>query len=158
MKVVFESERIKYVPVQLDLINDYLLMVNDIKNVGRFVGREEIISKDKEIEWINKKLDEKKPVFSMLDKSNNKFIGNIELMDANTIDAELGIAITKTMQDKGYGSEAIKRIIEYGFYDMGLKRIFLKAISSNSRAIHVYAKCGFKECGKTEKHVFMEIY
>ena len=102
------------------------------------------------------KLDEKAPVFSMIERKSGEFIGNVELMDADGTEGVLGIAITAAKQDKGYGSEAIPAMIAYGKDVLGLRRIFLKAYPHNARAIHVYEKCGFREYERTEKDVFME--
>ena len=38
-KKIFESENIEYVEMTLDLIDDYLEMINDFDNVGRFIGK-----------------------------------------------------------------------------------------------------------------------
>ncbi|MBQ9827958.1 MAG: GNAT family N-acetyltransferase, partial [Lachnospiraceae bacterium] len=67
------------------------------------------------------------------------------------------IAITAGMQDRGFGTEAVRAMIEYGFGQMKLKRIFLKVYPHNLRAIHVYRKCGFIEYDRTDEDIFMEI-
>lgn len=157
MKQVFESENISFIEVSESLISDYLNMVNDAEHVGKLIGRTEPVTEEKERKWIRKKLEEKAPVFTMIEKKKGEFIGNIELMDANGIEAELGIAITCKKQDLGYGTEAIQAIIAYGKDTLKLKRIFLKAFPDNHRAIHVYEKCGFREYDRTEEDVFMEI-
>lgn len=36
--MIFESERIKFIKPSMDLIPDYLEMVNDIENVARFIS------------------------------------------------------------------------------------------------------------------------
>ena len=38
MNVIFESENIIFVRPSLELVPDYLEMVNDIDNVARFIG------------------------------------------------------------------------------------------------------------------------
>ena len=158
MKQIFETKSISFVEVSETLVDDYLAMINDYENVGIFIGViTEPFTREKEIGFVKKKLEEKAPIFSMIEKATGDFIGNIELMDLNGADAELGIAITAKMQDKGFGSEAIPAIIAYGKTHMGLKRIFLKVYPNNARAIHVYEKCGFRAYDRTEKDVFMEI-
>ena len=159
MKQIFESERIRFVEVSELLIDDYLRMVNDDENVNRFIGTTGMIyTKDKETEWVNRKLKEKAPVFSMLEKDSGEFIGNIELMDVSDHEGELGIAITAEKQEQGYGTEAILALTDYGMKHLGLKRIFLRTRPENLRAIHVYEKCGFLEYDRTKEHVFMERY
>ena len=158
MKQIFESENISFVRVTESLVKDYLTMVNDIENVGRFIGRRlEPISEEKEIKWVREKQAEQAVLFSMLEKKTGAFIGNIEFMDIADGVGELGIAITASMQEKGYGTEAIPAMVRYGMDELGLSRVYLKAFSFNVRAIHVYEKCGFREYDRTADDVFMEI-
>ena len=158
MKQLFESERIRFVEVSELLVADYLVMVNDIENVERFIGSvHEPFTEEQEIRWVRKKLEEKAQVFSMLEKHSGAFIGNIELMDVNDGFAELGIALTAKMQNKGYGTEAVSALTAYGLDRLGLERIFLRTNPENLRAIRVYEKCGFREYDRTDEHVFMEL-
>ena len=61
------------------------------------------------------------------------------------------------MQEKGYGTEAVKAITAYGMNTLGLNRVCLRTNLDNFRAIHVYEKCGFREFKRTDEHVCMEI-
>ena len=158
MNVIFESENIVYVRPSFDLVPDYLEMVNDIDNVARFIGeRSEPLTEQQEIDYIKDKMDNNATMFSMLEKGTNKFIGNIEFFNRVFEEAEWGIVITTSMQNKGYGTEALKRSVEYGFNELGLNRIYLGVYVNNPRAIHVYENCGFKEYGRDDVDVFMEI-
>ena len=157
MNVVFESENILYVQPSFDLIPDYLEMVNDIEHVARFIGeRREPYTEEEERSYMQKKLDQKAEMFSMLEKSTRRFIGNLEFMNRKDDEAEWGIVMTYRMQDKGYGTEALKRSVEYGFAELGLRRIYLAVYANNPRAIHVYEKCGFKEYDRNDVDIFME--
>ncbi len=49
--------------------------------------------------------------------------------------------------NKGYGTEAVCHMLYYGFYEMELKRIYLRVYVKNKRAIKCYEKCGFKKEG-----------
>ena len=158
MNVIFESENIIYVRPSFDLVPDYLEMVNDIDNVARFIGeRSEPLTEQQEIDYIKDKMDNNATMFSMLEKGTNKFIGNIEFFNRVFEEAEWGIVITTSMQDRGYGTEALKRSVEYGFNELGLTRIYLGVYVNNPRAIHVYENCGFKEYKRDDVDVFMEI-
>ncbi|MBR0434782.1 MAG: GNAT family N-acetyltransferase [Lachnospiraceae bacterium] len=156
MNTVFETENIKFIELTESLVEDYLAMINDI-NVARLLGRTKTVTEEGELNWIRMNLENKAPVFSMIEKSSGKFIGNIEFMDVHDEEAELGITITASMQDKGYGTESVPAIVDYGMKELNLKRIFLKVFPDNLRAIHVYEKCGFREYGRTEEDVLMEI-
>ncbi len=157
MTPIFTSSRIDFVHVSEELVSDYLAMINDRENVGRFIGRTEPITAEQGRRWVQKKLAEGAPVFSMLEKATGAFIGNIEFMDIIDGVGELGIAITAQMQEKGYGTEAIPAMVRYGMDELGLSRVYLKAFPFNARAIHVYEKCGFREYDRNDEDVFMEI-
>ena len=158
MNVVFESGRILYVTPSFDLIPDYLEMVNDIDHVARFIGeRREPYTEEEERSYMQGKLDQHAAMFSMLEKDTRRFIGNIEFMNRRGDEAEWGIVMTHKMQDKGYGTEALMRSVEYGFSELGLRRIYLAVYVDNPRAVHVYEKCGFREYDRNDVDIFMEI-
>ena len=158
MDKVFESENIIYVRPSFDLVPEYLDMVNDIENVAKFIGdRREPLTEEQEMDYIRNKMDNDATMFSMMEKGTNRFIGNVEFFNRVFEEAEWGIVITASMQNKGYGKEALKRSVEYGFNELGLTRIYLGVYADNPRAIHVYESCGFKEYDRNSVDVFMEI-
>ena len=158
MNVIFESENIIYVRPSFDLVPQYLEMVNDIENVAKFIGeRRTLLTEQDEIDYIKDKMDKDATMFSMLEKDTREFIGNIEFFNRVDDEAEWGIVITSKMQNKGYGKEALRRSVEYGFNELNLKRIYLEVYANNPRAIHIYENCGFKEYDRTDVDVFMEI-
>ena len=158
MKQIFESEHILFAAVSEELVQDYLAMVNDYEHVNRFIGgKHKTYTEEQEIEWVRKKLAEKALVFSMLEKESGSFIGNIELMDVKDSVGELGVAITADKQERGYGTEAVRALAQYGIGALHLERIVLRTNPNNARAIHVYEKCGFREYDRTEDTVFMAL-
>ena len=157
MQKIPETANVAFSPVSLSFVQDYLGMLND-PDVSMWLGSRSVkFTVESEIEWVGKKLAEESPVWSMIEKKSGEFIGNIELMDVDAQTAELGIVITANKQDKGYGSEAIKATLAYGFGVMGLEKIVLKVYPDNARAIHVYEKCGFREYDRNNDDVFMEV-
>ncbi|MBO4816215.1 MAG: GNAT family N-acetyltransferase [Clostridia bacterium] len=96
--------------------------------------------------------------FVIVTIEDNKMIGTVSLEDINTINrtATLGIFIgDKNYRDKGYGTESIKLILEYGFKYMNLNNIKLDLMAFNTRALKCYEKCGFKEYGRRRKCKFV---
>lgn len=153
--IVFDSERINYVNLSYDLIDDYLNMVND-KEISKFISKKDrTYTYEQEEQWVNEKLKENALVFSMLEKGTNKFIGNIEILSINNNIGELGIAITREMQDKHYGTESIKRFIEYGYNELKLDGFNLDVFNTNKRAIHCYEKLGFISIENEEEDIHM---
>lgn len=155
MKSVFESEKINYIHVSLDLIDDYLIMVNDREIQKCISTKIRVYSREDEVNWVKAKLEEGAQVFSMISKEDGSYIGNVELMDIENGSAEVGLCITMAMQNKHYGTEALKRIIEYGFKELDLNTLTAVIFSNNVRSLHNVEKLGFKKCG-IEKNAKVE--
>jgi RimJ/RimL family protein N-acetyltransferase len=56
--------------------------------------------------------------------------------------------------DKGYGSEATRMTVEYGFLRLNLEVIHLGVNASNARAVRAYEKAGFVKEGLRRKFVY----
>ncbi|MDR0897805.1 MAG: GNAT family N-acetyltransferase [Oscillospiraceae bacterium] len=56
---------------------------------------------------------------------------------------DIGYEIARKYANKGYVTEAIKKVVEYGFTEMGLKRIQAQIIPENIASIRAVEKCGF---------------
>ena len=92
-------------------------------------------------------------------KENDELIGNIALehIDYKNGTAELGIFIGEEENlGKGYGSEAIKLLTNYGFKELRLHNISLRVYDINERAQKAYEKCGFKECGRLHEAIYRD--
>lgn len=155
--MIFESKNIYYINLNRGLINEYLEMVNNYE-VQKFISHniKEYTYED-ELKWVNDKLENKDIIYSMIEKNTGKFIGNIEIMDINNGIGEIGISIVPSMQNKHYGTESMKKIIEYGFNELKLEGLELNVYKTNSRAIKCYKNVGFIEngIGKTEEDIHM---
>lgn len=79
-------------------------------------------------------------------KDDPAYIGEVVLNDIDALNrsASFRIALaSSTHFGKGYGSEATRLIIDYGFRTLNLHRIELEVYDFNPRAQHVYEKIGF---------------
>jgi RimJ/RimL family protein N-acetyltransferase len=96
-------------------------------------------------------------LFFIIEKNTDKMIGTIGLHKVNFIHrtSTLGIFIgEEDAHNKGYGKEAIRLILDYGFNYLNLNNINLDVLEFNKRAIECYRKCGFKEYGRRRKSNF----
>ena len=67
---------------------------------------------------------------------NGMNIGTVELCpERNEISR---LVIFEPYQNRGYGTEVVKTLVEQGYKSLWVR-------SDNPRAIHVYKKCGFVE-------------
>jgi len=88
--------------------------------------------------------------YSIIDIESNNLIGNCGYMNIDNLNqtADAGIFIgDKNYWNRGYGTEALSLLADYGFKALNLHNIFLKVYSFNKRAIRSYEKVGFKIIG-----------
>jgi RimJ/RimL family protein N-acetyltransferase len=58
--------------------------------------------------------------------------------------AELGVYIgEKACWGRGYGTDAIRRVLRFAFAELALRRVWLITDADNARGIRCYEKCGF---------------
>ena len=153
--VIFESERINFIKLNEDLVNDYLIMVND-EEVQKCISHEKRhYTYESEIEWVKSKLDNNDVAFSMIDKITGEYIGNIEIRSIKDGVGELAIAITPKKQNMHYGRESIEAILKYSYEVLKLKSVFLKVFDHNLKAINCYKNTGFVEDGQIEDEIHM---
>lgn len=80
-----------------------------------------------------------------------RLIGNCGLFDVNwTVrSAEVGIFIgDKSCWNKGYGTEVMRLLLDYGFGSLNLNRIFLRVDEANRGGVRAYEKAGFVHEGR----------
>ena len=148
MQKIIETEDLIFIKPSLDLVEDYLIMAND-KEVQKYISKSpKTYTYESECEWVKNKLNNNNIIFSVIEKSTNHFVGNVEFFD----DYELGICITPKYQGKHYGTKILKTVIDYGFEKLGLNEITLSVYSHNEKALNCYKKLGFKEY-KRDKNV-----
>ncbi|MBN1937701.1 MAG: GNAT family N-acetyltransferase [Anaerolineae bacterium] len=90
-------------------------------------------------------------IFGIVDLETDELIGRCMLFNVNHVDrnAMLGIVIgEKTYWGQGYGQDAIRLLLDYGFNLLNLNSVMLGAFEFNVRAMHCYQKIGFKEIGR----------
>jgi diamine N-acetyltransferase len=110
-------------------------------------------------ESLQESLDKQEAVLLAIETSEGVHIGNLGLVTINWKDrnAELGITIgDKSYWDRGYGSDAIRAMLEIAFRQMNLHRVFLRVHEDNLRGIRCYEKVGFQQEGTMRESAFKE--
>lgn len=71
--------------------------------------------------------------------------------------AELGIIIGRPdLLGQGYGSDAVRTLLQVAFAGLNLEKVYLRTTGSNLRAQAAYRKCGFVEVGRLQRHLFLQ--
>ncbi|MBR1883883.1 MAG: GNAT family N-acetyltransferase [Clostridia bacterium] len=151
------GERIYLSPANPEDFETYSSWLNDFHTTD-YIGRSSaILSLGEEKDYLLKAKDYE-CFLSIIELESDKLLGNISLGNIEHISrtATLGIFIGDIeSRNKGYGTEAIKLLLDYGFNYLNLNNIDLKVFSFNERAIRCYEKCGFKVYGKRTEAKFI---
>jgi RimJ/RimL family protein N-acetyltransferase len=70
--------------------------------------------------------------------------------------AEVGISIAKDHWGKGYGQDAVRTLLDYGFRHLNLVKISLRVLADDERAVGAYRKVGFVEEGRLRAHAWYD--
>lgn len=137
---------------------DRLLKWRNDPEARRFVFSYLPISMDEEEEWFNRYLrQDRNKVFIV--ETEGKAIGYILIsnIDHKNQNAEIGIHIDEVeYQGKGYGTDAMRTLLRFLFYEMNLHRVYLYVHDYNERAIRFYKKMGLREEGALRDATFTE--
>jgi RimJ/RimL family protein N-acetyltransferase len=90
-------------------------------------------------------------VFTVVQRATDRPIGRCLLFGLNKTDrsTEVGIFIgEKDCWGKGYGTEAMRLLLDYAFNLLNLHSVMLGVYSFNDRAIRSYRSLGFQEIGR----------
>ena len=88
--------------------------------------------------------------YIIVDKATKRPIGSIYFRDIDRVNesAEYGIFIGEDdLRGKGFGTEAAKLFLKFGFHTMHLHRIYLRVLAENEGAEKSYIKAGFRTEG-----------
>lgn len=152
------GERLYLSPINADDAEYYLKWMNDeavAKNFGQYSW---VVSSKSEMKWLFEPGSGVQR-YAMVLLDGDVLIGSISLHDINHLsrNAFLGIFIgEQEHRSKGYGAEAIRLILEYGFKTLNLNNIMLSVHADNIAGITCYKKIGFSDAGRRREWVFKE--
>ena len=84
-------------------------------------------------------------------------VGRCTIFDEDALarHAEVGIALLPEARGQGYGTDALRQLVEFAFVRRNLRRLHLIAIASNAAGLAVYRKVGFVEEGRRREHCWV---
>jgi len=154
--MVLKGKLVKLRKIKMADALRFVKWLND-KEVNKFTTRRKI-SLAKEKKWIREmpKHWQTDRIFAIVTISDIH-IGSIGLHKIDQRDKNASYAIIigdKNYWQKGYGTDASRLILDYGFNVLKLHRIYLRVYDYNKRAIKVYQNLGFKLEGKEREQNF----
>jgi diamine N-acetyltransferase len=155
------GERVRLRPIERDDLPRYVEWFGD-PEVRRHLLVWLPFSLAQEERWFENlqgRLERQEDVLLAIDTIGGLHIGNVGLhaIDWKNRNAELGIVIgEKSYWGQGYGTDAVRKMLNLAFHEMNLHRIFLRVDADNARGIRCYEKVGFRREGTLREAGFRE--
>ena len=130
----------------------YVAGVNDTEVGGR-AGYRAPTTVDEAVAWLERNRERSHGghgyFFAVCELGDDRFIGTVWFKEVNTLDAnaELAIYMDRDHIGAGWGSDAQRTLLAFGFGTLGLERFWLTVMADNERAIRSYEKVGFQREG-----------
>lgn len=145
-------------PTDPDEVDTYLRWMNEDKALAiNFRQYPLMVSSKSDLNWLYEP-PQTMHRFAIVLLDGDILIGSISLHNIDHLNrnAYIGIFIGgKENRGKGYGSEAVRLILDYGFQTMNLHSINLTVHADNYGGIRCYEKVGFREAGRLPEALFI---
>jgi len=145
-----ETKRLIIRPVTIDDKNKLFEYRSDAKT-NKYQGWIPKTMEDMEtfIGKISKKINEYGTWFQfvIVEKETRKIVGDlgIHFFDNENRQVEIGCTLNKKSQNKGYATEAVKRVIDYLFQELHKHRIITSIDPDNKNSIRLVDRIGFRK-------------
>lgn len=138
-------------------LRDRVSWINDEENIQTLLF-DWPTSIEKTQKWFsNVVFDNSKLNLSIVDKETNELVGMTGLLNIDRINHHAQLYITignKAYRGKRLPDEVIPLVLEYGFSELELKKIYLYTLPNNERGRHVYERNGLKLDGILRQQVY----
>lgn len=94
-------------------------------------------------------------VVRLIVEADGRAVGDIDLfhIDQRNRNALIGVGMWSAEdRNRGYGTDAVRAMVRWGFRHLNLHRIELSVEPENAAAMHVYEKIGFVSEGRRREH------
>lgn len=94
--------------------------------------------------------------FMIVDAESGRAVGTIDLFDFEPLHRRVGLGMLvyeDSDRDKGYGREAVQKIIEYCKQTLFIHNIYCDILSNNDACLHLFEASGFSLAGEKKDWV-----
>ncbi|WP_344856544.1 GNAT family protein [Planomonospora alba] len=137
-------------PVGPEHVDGLWELVND-PETARLTGSHGTITYESAAAWYGSRAEHDDRLdLAICAAEDDSYVGEIVLneLDADNLSCNLRIALAgPRVFGRGYGTEAIRLVLDHAFATTDLHRIGLEVFDFNDRAVRVYRKIGFVEEG-----------
>lgn len=148
--MILETKRLTIRPIQPDDKNEVFEYRSD-RETNQYQGwiPETLSDVVTFIENVSKEIDVPETWFQfiIIEKATQKIIGDlgIHFTGVENRQAEIGFTLSRHFQNKGYATEAVKRVIDFLFNDLGKHRIIASIDPANKNSVRLVERLGFRK-------------
>lgn len=129
-----------------------------LKNIARdlFTKKEQAIER---VNLFHKNYEERKAIWwTFTEKPKDEFIGFGGMFEISTESnkAEIGYGLLPDYWGKGIMSEVVEKMVDFGFNDMKLHKIYGRISPGHKASIRILEKLGFKKEGEFKDDEFAQ--
>ena len=146
--MILETERLLIRPITIeDKIEIFTYRRNKETNIYQGWIPETIEDVEVFINKISKQINIAETWFQfvIVNKECNKIIGDLGIHFIDNLQVEIGCTLNKDFQNKGFATEAIKKLIDYLFNELNKHRIIASIDPENKSSIRLVEKLGFRK-------------
>lgn len=150
--VTFAGELVALGPLRREAIPQYVRWMNDFAVTRYLAVQPRPTTLEQETAWFEQAAtNEHERNFSITERASGRVVGNCGMFDVLLPHrrAEVGIVIGEPdARGKGYGTEAMRLLLDYAFTVVGMHSIMLMVYEFNPAARRCYENVGFREIGR----------
>lgn len=140
---------------------DHILgWVNDpeiVGNIAAFAGH--AFTRDQELDYIRRTLASASDVVWSIEDEHGRYLGQTglhQIHDRSRVARLACIIGQRADMGHGYGSAAIRAVLDHAFTTMALHKVWLMVFATNERGRRIYGRLGFVEEGLLREEYFHE--
>ena len=155
-KIVGERLYLSPISVNDDNVEKYIKWMNAKDTAANFGQYNHSVSSKSDLKWLYEPPSDMQR-YEMVLLDDDVLIGSISIHNIDHLNrnAFIGIFIgEEARRGEGYGAEAIRLLLEYGFSTLNLHNIMLTVHADNFVGIACYKKVGFREVGRLPECLF----
>src|SRR5215207_1194559 len=158
---IIKGEKIILRPYRLSDLEPLLEGANEPTG-HKLTGTQTTFTRDDVERYLQRQIaadDDSRASFMIALPDDSRPVGEVVINQIDHVNnnANIRIAIFSPQDyGGGYGSEAMRLMVDYGFRTLKLHRIELDVFTFNPRAVHVYEKIGFKREGLLREVMFYD--
>lgn len=160
IQVALKGRRVALTPLMVRDVPILFRWINERDQV-RFNGPYRPVTEREHAAWFEEIQKQRRDtvIFGIRLLSSGRLIGSCQLHSISPVhrSAELQIRIGEAKErGRGYGTEAVRLLLDFGFRDLNLHRIHLHVWATNEVALKMYERLGFVREGVLRRAAYID--